>query len=46
MEQSTVSFKSKILDFGLLFGTINENDEITVYSELGKKTYIIKTKEM
>jgi hypothetical protein len=45
MEQSTVSFKSKILDFGSLFGTINENDEITVYSELGKKTYIIKTKD-
>ena len=46
MEQSTVSFKSKILDFGSLFGTINENDEITVYSELGKKTYIIKTKDI
>jgi hypothetical protein len=45
MEQSTVSFKSKILDFGSLFGIINENDEITVYSDLGKKTQIVRTKD-
>jgi hypothetical protein len=46
MEQSTISFKSKILDFSSLFGIINENDEITVYSELGKKTLMVKTKDI
>ena len=46
MEQSTISFKSKILDFSSLFGIINENDEIKVYSELGKKTLMVKTKDI
>lgn len=46
MDQSTISFKSKILDFGSIFNIINQKDEITVYSELGKKTYIVKSKNI
>ena len=35
----------KVIDFSVLFRNIIENDEVIVYSEIGKKTLLVKKKE-